>query len=432
MIAIIGGGISGLSLAYYLQKTNQDYILFEKNENTGGYIQTVHHANAVLEKGPNSILADEFVFQFLKELGLENDIVRANDVSKNRFVLKDKTYQVLPSGPGSLLMTSFFSTQSKWKIFSEPFKKQSLKPNATVYEMIENRFGQQVADYALDPFISGIYAGNAKELLAELCFPTLVQAVKEHGSIIKGMMKNPPVRKTSITFQKGLSQVISSLTQALTNIKFSTQVEALNKLNNAWEVVTNQGVFEVKQVVLALPAYEASTLFKNIQPVFSNALAKANYPMVWNMHIVVKKTQLGKSFNGFGALHPSQENTLTAGVIWNSSVFDNRTNPDELLFTCMVTEKRTPKVKGMTEQEVKKHVLTEFTSLYELKGDPIHTELACWPHAIPQYDAHMKTILEQCREIEKMNVYICSNWPMGISITDCIHKAHDLAYKLKS
>jgi oxygen-dependent protoporphyrinogen oxidase len=153
--------------------------------------------------------------------------------------------------------------------------------------------------------------------------------------------------------------------------------------------------------------------------------------MVRNMHLVYKKEQLGFQAAGFGALHPRVEPLFTAGVIWNSSTFDHRTPADEVLLTCMVTEKRTPALTTMTDQQAEGAILKEIEHLYNVHGKPLLAQSGLWKKGIPQYTANMTTILQHCEQLEKMNVYICSNWPYGISITDCIHRAHDLATRFK-
>ena len=436
MIAIIGGGISGLSLAYYLQKQNKPYILLESSDVAGGYIQTEIVSDVVIEKGPNSILADDFVFNYLKELGLSKEIVEANSISKKRYVYKNGTYRALPSGLLSLLFSSYFTFGSRLKILGEFFNKKSASKDITLYDLVAERFGKEAADYALDPFVSGVYAGNPKELLADLCFPVLRKNIEEYGSILKGFIKKKPKRKTSITLKKGLVQLIETLSKKVTHIQYNSEVRAMHKDGQTWKlsITSANGEEEItcKQVVLALPAYKAAHIVKSFSEDWSTKFAAIEYPMVRNAHVVFPKSYLGFKAEGFGALHPSIEPLFTAGVIWNTASFKGRTKEDQVLFTCMITEKRRPELSKMSEEAVKQKVIEEIRTLYKLKGESsISVRMGVWEKAIPQYTEAMRSILENCKELEKMNVYICSNWPKGISITDCIHHAHELSLQLK-
>ena len=435
MIAIIGAGISGLTLAYRLQKQGTPYILLESSAMPGGYMQTDTKEKSILEKGPNSILADQLVLDFIQDLGLRDEVVVANNISKKRYVYKKGKYRTLPSGPLSLLFGSFFSVPQRLAIFKEYFSQQPYRKDSSLYDLIHERFGQEVADYALDPFVSGVYAGDPKELLAELCFPVLGKNITSYGSILKGFIKNPPKRRVSLTLTKGLAQLIQTLASQINNKRYSCRVQRMMETEGKWklQLQTTQGIENIScdRVILALPAYEAASIVRSFSEEWARRFSAIEYPMVRNMHLIYKKEQLGFKAEGFGALHPRVEPLFTAGVIWNSSTFDGRTAKDEVLLTCMVTEKRTPAVATMSDEEAEASILKEIEHLYQVSGKPVFTQTGTWKKGIPQYTGKMTTILQHCEQLEKMNVYICSNWPYGISITDCIHRAHELAAKLK-
>lgn len=431
MIAIIGGGISGLTLAYNLQKKNIPYVLMEEASVLGGCIQTDYKNNVIAEKGPNSILADEFIFDFLSDLGLDNEIILANKSIKKRFIYKGGKYRALPSGPISLLSSSFFSWSQRIKIFKE-FKNKTLsKHNSTLYDLIQSRFGNEVSDYVLDPFVTGIYAGDSKELIADLCFPVLTQNIKQYGSILKGFIKNPPKRKKTITFKKGLSQLINTLQQRLQHIRYETKVVALNKEGESWSLLVSSKEGEehilCNKVVLAIPAYRAASLVRPYFPMIASLFDKVEYPLVYYVHILFYKKQLGFQPNGFGALHPTNEKLLIAGVIWNSSVFDGRTSDDVVLLTCMINEKRAPFIKTMSQEKIQIMVVAEIKELYSVTGHPISVTIGSWKKSIPQYNIDMVDVKDNISYLEKENIYILSNWPNGISIADCIHHASEFS-----
>ncbi|MDB5256342.1 MAG: Protoporphyrinogen oxidase [Chitinophagaceae bacterium] len=436
MIAIIGAGISGLTLAYRLQQQGTPYILLESSAMPGGYLQTEVQKNSVLEKAANSILADQLVLDFIQELGLSQEVVEANAISKKRYVYKNGKYRALPSGPLSLLFGSFFSFRQRVNIFKEYFNTTPYRKDYTLYDLVNERFGKEIADYALDPFVSGVYAGNPKELLADLCFPVLGKNMNTYGSILKGFIKNPPKRRVSLTFERGLQTLIQTLASKVNNKRYDSAVKSIQPINGKWNLVVNyqQATENIScdQVVFALPAYEAATIIRSYSEAWATRFEAIEYPMVRNMHLIYKKEQFGLEPKGFGALHPRVEPLYTAGVIWNSSTFNDRTPKDEILLTCMVTEKRTPEVTTMSDQEAEAAILKEIKHLYRIKGEPLFSQTRLWKKGIPQYTVKMTTILNHCEELEKMNVYICSNWPYGISITDCIHRAHDLAAKFKA
>jgi oxygen-dependent protoporphyrinogen oxidase len=431
MIAIIGGGISGLTLAYNLQKRNIAYVLLEEAPVLGGCIQTTCFKGVIAEKGPNSILANESIFEFLDELGLSKEIVLANKAIKKRFVYKDGRYRILPSGPISLLSSSFFSWSQRMKVFKEFGNRNTVHPNCTLYDLIQSRFGNEVADYVLDPFVTGIYAGDSKELIADLCFPVLTNNINQYGSILKGFIKNPPKRKKTITFKNGLSQLIVTLQQQLQHIRYEAKVIALNKEGADWSLLisTKNGEEHIlcHKVVMCIPAYRVASLIQPYFPQIANLCTKVEYPLVYYVHLLFHKHQLGFQSNGFGALHPTSEKLLIAGVIWNSSIFDGRTSDDVVLLTCMINEKRTPQIKETTQENIQKMVVSEMKQLYNVTGDPISVGIGSWQKSIPQYNMDMLHVKQMIGSIEQENVFISSNWPNGISIADCIEFAKKLS-----
>jgi protoporphyrinogen/coproporphyrinogen III oxidase len=431
MIAIVGGGISGLTLAYQLQKKKQAYVLLESNATLGGCVQTDSLGDTIAEKGPNSILANDFILDFLKELNLSDQIVVANSNIKKRYVFKSGKYRALPSNPLSLLTSSFFSFSQRIRILKEFKNKSPLIKDTSLYDLINERFGTEAADYVSDPFVSGIYAGDSKELIAELCFPVLTDNIKKHGSILMGFMKNPPKRKVAITLKKGLHQLIEKLAAYVPNIRCDANVETINKNGSKWELTVrvngNIETVECDKVVLAIPTYRASEIIKTNYPEFAHKLSMIEYPMVRYAHILFDKTQMAFDATGFGGLHPSIEPLLTAGVVWNSSVFEGRTSNDQVLLTCMMNEKRTPGLRIMSEQEIRTTLIAEITKIYKITGSPISISIGVWEHAIPQYNIHMKYVKEGISSLESDHIYFLSNWPNGIGLTDCISNATHLS-----
>ncbi|MBT32360.1 MAG: protoporphyrinogen oxidase, partial [Thalassobius sp.] len=164
MIVIIGGGISGLAVAWYLQKKGIEYVLLESSERAGGNILTEKTDKYLIEKGPNSLLADNEVQEIIDEIGLKDRILYPEEVSKNRYIFKDGKYRKLPAGP-AFLFSDFFSFSAKLSVFKEYSNKSKGDENETVASFFERRFSKEIVDNAVNPFVSGIYAGDPKQML---------------------------------------------------------------------------------------------------------------------------------------------------------------------------------------------------------------------------------------------------------------------------
>jgi oxygen-dependent protoporphyrinogen oxidase len=434
MIAIIGAGISGLSLAYFLQKQNVPYLLLEKKENEhspGGFIQSVREKEYLYELGPNSLLCDDFLLQWLNELELTSQIVEAKPVSKSRFVFKNGKYQKLPSSPLSLFWNSFFSWNAKKQIFKEPKVKSKTHPQETLTEFFERRFGREVVDYALDPFVSGIYAGNPDELLLQYTFPFLAELEQKYSSVIKGLKKNKLERKKSISFKNGMQTLPKTLAQKVGVTYCEGGVQSVFKNLHSWEILTEKQSFKAEKVVITTPAYVAGNILQKIDFSLAENLQKIAYAPMVVVHTIYYKDLFKKPLNGFGALHPHKEKLFTLGHIWSSSVFEGRCKENEVLFTSFIGGMRGIEKTFLDDNTLMSKVQKEIREIYRIDALPVLQKVTRWQKAIPQYDKFILPVYERLNDLETENLYICANWKDGVSIADCIKKAYKLAEKLK-
>ena len=234
-IGIIGAGISGLTLAYELQKRGIDYHLWEATNQPGGYIQSrreeADKGSYLLELGANSLLGDPDLLLWLDELGLTPDLTFSKPVSKVRYIFRNGNYQQLPSGPPALLFSSFFSWKTKWAIFQERSNKTVSPGNETLAQFFRRRFSDEIVDAALGPFVGGIYAGDPEQLLVSETFPILLQYEKEYGSVLRGLIKNQSKtggatlgRRQSFSFRDGMQMLPNTLASRLKNLSLNNPV----------------------------------------------------------------------------------------------------------------------------------------------------------------------------------------------------------------
>ncbi|MEH0156369.1 protoporphyrinogen oxidase [Limibacter armeniacum] len=433
MIAIIGAGISGLSAAYHLNKKGIPNIVFEASNRVGGCIKTLQETKYLFEEGPNSLLFTDTHLKLIKELGLENELIEAADVNKNRYIFKNGAYRKLPSSAPALLFNSFFSWKAKWSVFKELYnKRKPTTAHESVAEFFTRRFCQEIVDYAVNPFMAGIYAGDPKQLLIEKAFPSLKEAEDEHGSVIKGMMakKGSVERKLTYSFKNGLSVLPKALANHV-DIVFETPVSKIEKEGNKLAVVTKDGRRETfDQVIMALPAHAAAQLVKDIAPGLSDTLSKLKYPPMCCTHTVFRKEDISHSLDGFGGLNPEVENRFASGSIWSSSIFPDRTPNGEMLITSFVGGMLNIEKAKLSDQEILEKAIKELKETYGIKADPIKKRISRWQEAIPQYDQHVLPLDAQLKAAEKVNLFVSANWQGGVSVVDCIEKGEKLAQTL--
>lgn len=431
MIGIIGGGIFGLTLAYELQKKQIPYILLEASHHVGGAIRSERKDDGtLLEHGPNSLLCNNEVKDFIDELGLTDELVISNDVSKNRFIIKNKKLTKVPQHPIKLIFSNFFSFKTKLKIVQElraKYHKSDDLKKENLHDFFERHFGKEVVEYLVNPFISGIYAGSPKELITSIAFPTLVEYEEKYGSILKGFSKNKSLeRKQIVSFKEGLQTIPNQLAKKIEHLRTNSAVHSIQKTENQYILTYgNEQKVRVNKIVLACPPPISSTLVKELHPEISNLLQKVNMPPMRIVHSIFKKEDVGE-LNGFGVLHPKVENLQSAGSIWNSSVFKDRTKDNQFLITSFVGGSQYEEQTKISEKETFEKVSTELQKYYGIKNSPIQQYSTFYEYSIPQYNQTIQLILEKRKHLENENIYFGSNLLDGISLPDCIKNAKKL------
>src|SRR5277367_3675305 len=194
-VAVIGAGISGLACAYRLQQLGLDVIVFEANPSPGGLIDSVERDGFLFEAGPQSFQSTPALLELIRELGLEGQLQKA-DPRAPRYVLLHGRLRKIPMSPHALLASTLLNPGSRWKIASEPFKKsQPPSEEESVAAFVRRKFGHEILEYLVAPFVSGVYAGDPEKLSLKAAFPTLDEWERQYGSVLRGAIKSRPPKE---------------------------------------------------------------------------------------------------------------------------------------------------------------------------------------------------------------------------------------------
>ncbi|MCS7077861.1 MAG: protoporphyrinogen oxidase [Bacteroidia bacterium] len=431
MLVIVGAGISGLTLGYYLKSQGTPYVIIEQHSTVGGNIQTLHIENRILELGPNTLPLKPHVWDLIQDLDLVGEVLYSHSSAKKRFILKSDKYVPLPSNPLSVFVSPFFNVQSKIKILKDIFKKpnNNLPKHETVYDFFVRHFGTQIADEVVTPFVSGIYAGDSQKLIVEYAFPTLIDIEKNTGSIIKGFIQYQNKQRSQgiISFKKGLYTLIEALHKVQKeNIWLNTSIQKIDFGIQNHTLYLSDKAITTQQIVFTAPAYSITKYIKSLSHEFANQLTQIYYAPVCVVHSVYPKNAINHKLDGFGVLHPKKYNTFTLGTIFSSTLFANRTSENEVLLTTFIGEKFLPD----NPQKIQDKVHQELSKYLQVTQKPIFTHLHIWARAIPQYEANYEYILPLVHQWEKNGIYFSGNWLNGISVDRCIEVNRQLAQKL--
>jgi oxygen-dependent protoporphyrinogen oxidase len=432
---IIGGGISGLCAAYRLKKQGVDVTLLEKNNSVGGNIKTEKIDDFLIEYGPNSTLVSEHLFELISELNLTSEIAYANSTAKKRYILKNNILQALPMKIISLVGNKSFSAKAKLRLLKEPFIKSKAATDESISEFFSRRLGREIVDYAVDPFISGIFAGNPDNLSIKSAFPKLFELEKNHGSLLKGAIFSPKEKKSkvpktasrTISFKNGMQTLTDKLAENLgESVRLNVEVFEITKTENGeYNLCTNDEKINNEafdSVVISTPSFIAAHLIKNFDVELSEQLTNIYHPPIAVVLTAFKKENIKFDLDGFGFLIPKVEQRKILGSLWNSVIFENRAPADFHLLTTFIGGARNAELADNSEEDLIKIALEELNSILGLNGEPIFTRVKKWEKAIPQYNIGYEKITESIEnfQIQNAGIFFCSNFYRGISVSDCI------------
>jgi oxygen-dependent protoporphyrinogen oxidase len=451
-VVIIGAGISGLTATHILHKVGYDVTVLERNDKVGGSIETVLEGGMMFDRGPNSALeTTPIIAQLVEELNLKDQFVYANKEGNKRYILKDGKLHALPMSPPAFIKSKLFSGKAKLRLMKEPFIGRSTDGYyQSIAEFVTRRLGSEFLDYAINPFVAGVYAGNPEDLSVKSAFPKLYALEEDYGGLIVGTIRSIRKRKKRkeqskqsakmLSFKDGMQVLPKAIAGALGNrVKLNADVVSIRKTGEGKFGVTykNDGqtlTLLVDVIISTIPAYRAAELFSDFDYKFKDHCADIYYPPVLVFYLVYNKKNVGQTLDGFGFLVPSKERKSFLGAIWSSVIFPNRSDEDSAAFTLFVGGSRDPGFVDDNEEAVVKRVRNEFEEIMKIIGKPVYTSTRFWEKAIPQYKLGYVEHENYFDHFEKENkgIIISGNFRGGISVGDCIKNAELVVQKIKN
>lgn len=427
--AVLGAGISGLSTAYALSRKNIDVTVYEKEVEVGGAIKTLNKEGWLIEEGPNTIMVkSEDIWQLLHELDLENKLIEAAGTAKKRFIVKDDRPIPLPMSIWNFLTTDLISTGAKFRLLKEPFVSVSTDSDESIASFIIRRLGNEPLDYAINPFVSGIYAGDPKKLSVKHTFGQLWEMEQSHKSLLKGILKRkrqtPSPKRALISFKKGNQTLPKKLATFLSgNVNTGTTIYSVKPQNNSWQVEGENAGNRFSNthdiIVSTLPAHMLSSIFdlRGFEE-----LDNLPYAPLSVVALGFSADQITHPLDGFGMLIPEVENYRTLGVLFSSTLLPNRAPRDHELLTCFIGGSRNPELASESKEKLQEIVFNEMSELLGITGPPVFSHHRYWSQAIPQYEVGYGRFLNVLDEIETKhsNLFIDGNFRGGVSVPDCI------------
>ncbi len=449
-IVVIGAGLTGLTLAFYLKKQGKNVLVIEKSAKPGGVIQTVNENGFVFETGPNTgVAGNPEVAELFEDLEGLCTFEEANPKAKRRLIWKNGKWRPLPSGVISAATTPLFTLKDKFKVLGEPFRKKGENPEENLADMVKRRLGTSFLDYAIDPFISGIYAGDPKYLIPKYALPKLYALEQNYGSFIKGSIQKAKEKKNNPRLQKatgavfsakgGLSCLIAALTEKigskniLLNALNTTVVPTLNGFIIKTEINNAPIQVHTKKVATTFGGNELMDLLPFLSEQEKAPFEQLEYASVVQA-IIGFNNWNGISLNAFGGLVPTIENKNILGALFTSSFFAGRAPKNGALISVFMGGIKRPDIFEMNNEKIQPVLSDDVCKMFGLRDfKPDLLKFYRYKYAIPQYGLSSAKRFETIRQVEQKypGLFLAGNIRDGIGMADRIKQARTIAEELK-
>ena len=445
-IVIIGAGLTGLTTAFALRNKNRNVTILESDNKIGGQIQS-HHVNGfVFESGPNTgVVKYPEVMDLFHSLndGCKLEIAQAS--AKRRLIWKGNKFHELPSGLLSAITTPLFSTYDKLRILTEPFRAKGNNPDESVAELTKRRLGTSYLDYAVDPFLAGVYAANPTMLPTKYALPKLYDLEQDYGSFILGAIKKARQPKTDrdktatkevFSTHGGLSSLTNAMADRigsdniLLNAKSISITPSADGFDINYTVNGEQHNIKCNKVVTTCGAYALSALLPFVDSDIMQSITSLKYAPVIQVGVGIADTK-GVNHSAFGGLVPSKEKRDVLGILFPSDCFAERAPQKGAAYAFFIGGMRHPEMINLSDEEIKRHVIDDLHSMMKYPANTQPDEIEIYRHdkAIPQYESSTGNRLKSIDLLQQTypGLVIAGNLKDGIGMGDRIKQAYDIA-----
>jgi oxygen-dependent protoporphyrinogen oxidase len=461
-IAIIGGGIAGLSAAWHLEKARQggaglEWTLFEKSSRLGGVIQTERRDGFVLEAGPDSFLTMKpDGARLCRELGLAGELISSNDQERKTYILVKNRLVPIPQGLEFMVptriwpmaATPLFSFPTKLRMAAELFSSRSQAGDESVGAFVRRHFGQEMVDRVAEPLLAGVYGGSAERLSVRAVLPRFAEMERESGSLVRATLRakararasaNPEARPQPLftSLKNGMQQVVDALVNALP--KFSLRLEQQNvsarAASDGWQIESAGGKEKFDAVLLAVPAPAAAAILRpagaSLGASLIEGLSRIEYTSSVAVALAYDNADLPA---GHGFLVPRSEGRKMMACTFVHKKFPHRAPDGKKLLRCFFSSSRMPELLGHSDEDFQNMARQELKEILGLAAQPIFGRTFRWDRAMAQYETgHLDRVAEMEKALAELpGLYVIGNSFHGIGVPDCIKSARLAVEKIFS
>ncbi len=439
-VLVVGGGIAGLTVAAAHKIRGNDVLVLEKSGRVGGNVQTICRDGFLAEGGPSTLLVEEKkLYDFLRTTKILDAAIEPWASSKKRYILRGAIPRLVPNSLTSAVTTPLFSIFGKIRLLGDILMPRHKNVPTSVANFVRHRIGNEMYNYALNPLVAGIFAGEPEKLDIRFAFPKVWHLDQKYGSLILGTFPNAKAKKTSglyekkrtLSFPRGMETLPKMLAEFVGNDKIflNAKITALSRGNGKWRAHwVKQGAVcdfveldgEFDEVVIACPPKNYREVLGALlagTPLFDEA-EKLYFPPVTTLTLGYKREQVAHSLDGFGMLVPEKEKREILGTLWNSSFLPERAPAGCVTLTVYLGGARQPEIALKSREEKLEIAKRELAALLGVNGEPCFVEMAEHAEAIPQYNLGYENFESALAAAEKAfpHLHFVGNSRGGIAV----------------
>jgi oxygen-dependent protoporphyrinogen oxidase len=454
-IAIIGGGISGLSAAFTLEQHRRgglplQYVLYESSSRLGGVISTEYIDGCVVEAGPDSFLREKpWAADLCCELGLEDQLIGSNDAERKTYILVKGRLVPIPDGmmfmvPTRILPVVFsrlFSPLTKFRMAREWFHSPARSDqDESVAEFVERHYGAELIERLADPLLSGIYGGDSSQLSVRAVLPRFAQMEASHGSLGRAMLaarkkiahpSSGPPRPLFTSLKDGMQQMVEVLASRLCapSIRLGAPVQHLKFKDDGWMVSAAGAREPFDSLIIATPAHTAAVILQSVSTELANELRGIPYTSSITATLGYGHSVRSSLPPGFGFLVPRSEGRRLLAATFVHNKFPHRATEDRVVIRCFYGGSRNEEILQLHEDEILRIVREELRQILGIRAEPLFTRVCKWKAAMAQYAiGHLERLDRIHRLREQLSgLALAGNAYRGIGVPDCVHSGKQAA-----
>jgi len=462
-IAVVGGGIAGLAVAHALQTRlgarpkggahEVEVVVFEKSDRPGGNIRTDRIEGYTCEWGPNGFLDNvPETLELVRAVGIEDRLQASDDRARRRFVFRRGKLHEVPTGVLAFLRSGLLSAGGKARIAYEPFARRRPAGDETIHGFASRRIGREAADVLIDPLVSGIFAGDARGLSLQACFPKMWRMETDHGGLFRALLATMRTKRGSseglgapagrlTSFRDGMEELVRAVASSLgEKVRTRAPIVALTRgdaKNFRLDVATPEGPverLEADAVVLCGSSSQSAALVANLNPELASVLGEIEAAPLAVVCLGYLASSLPRPLDGFGFLVPRGEGPRILGALWDSSIYPGRAPAGRALIRAMIGGALDREVLRSSDGELLEAVRTDLVTTLGLIAAPVLARVFRHPGGIPQYTLGHLARLERIEAhlAAHPGLWVAGNSYRGVAINSCVAEAGPLADRILS